>query len=375
MKILYSSDILGPHDYRFLRALAQKKYDVLLVSYRKLEEGQSQEQNNYNVSDIFGLSIIHEPSLSKNSYINLLKRLLHFKKVIKDYKPDLIHAGWIQTSGFIAALSGFRPILLMPWGSDIFYYSRNNLRNRLISRFTISASDMITCDCFHEKELLMKIFGYPEKRIEVIPWDVDLERFKSRDNKDALKQSMGFGPYKILIMNRIFRKEYGIENFLKILPFVVKDFSQLKVLLVGYGPQEEELKAIAKKEKINDFIIWTGYVNEDKMIDYLNLSDIYISTSLMDGSSSSLLEAMACKLPVVASDIFANREWVADGINGFIVDVNDQKLFAEKIVSLLKDQDLREKMGLENVKKVKEKADFRKNFEKLELLYGRLVNK
>jgi glycosyltransferase involved in cell wall biosynthesis len=145
------------------------------------------------------------------------------------------------------------------------------------------------------------------------------------------------------------------------------------VLMLGYGPIEDDLKKLARDMEIDDRIIWTGYVPQHEVVKYINVSDIYVSTSLRDGSSSSLLESMACGLPAVVSDIPGNTEWIGDGVNGVVVRRGDPDSIARGLNKLLKDDGLRAVMAANNVKKVEEKADFSKNFRKLEDMYGKLA--
>jgi len=372
MKILYLSEMLGPHDYRFLSMDIARGYDVTLVAYRKDLDNAGLEGAYYDIRKIKGLKIIHKPDLAENTLLKFLKRIRDFRSIIRSERPDVIHAGWIQTSGLLAALSGFHPYLLMPWGSDIIHYSKSSFRNRLLSYYAINKADMITCDCEYEKGIITDDFRYPGEKVVVMPWDVDL-RFFNRDNKDpGLRKKLGMEGRIVILMMRIFRPEYGIEDFIKALPKVKRDCPDAKVLMLGYGPIEEELKQLASKSGLDDFICWTGYVPQQEVVKYINISDIYVSTSLMDGSSSSLLEAMACGLPVVVSDIAGNVEWVEDGVNGLVVKRADPDSIAAGITRLLRDEALRRSMSVNNTKKIEDKADFSKNFARLERIYETL---
>jgi glycosyltransferase involved in cell wall biosynthesis len=107
---------------------------------------------------------------------------------------------------------------------------------------------------------------------------------------------------------------------------------------------------------------------------YLNAADIYISTSLSDGTSCSLLEAMACRLPVVVTDLPAIREWVKDDVNGYLVPSENSAALAERIVTLLGNEPLRDQMGTRNLVIAQERADWERNFSILEEIYRGLVN-
>ena len=82
---------------------------------------------------------------------------------------------------------------------------------------------------------------------------------------------------------------------------------------------------------------------------------------------------MACRLPVVVSDVPANCEWVKDGINGYLVPRGKVNPISEKILALLNDRVLAEKMGKKNVSIVNERADLEKNYPKFDIIYQNLV--
>lgn len=373
MKILYISEMLGPHDWRFLSKDMDLGHEVTLVTYRKSLEDSGMEGKTYDVRRLKGLKIIHNAELAENTVVNMIRRARHLRSILKAENPDLIHAGWIQTSGFLAAISGFHPFLLMPWGSDIIHFSKNCLRNRLITYFTIHRADMITCDCEYEKRIIVDDFHYPANRVFPMPWAVDF-RFFNQDVRDpGLKKAIGMEDKKILLMMRIFRPEYGIEDFIRALPLVRRENSDARAILIGYGPLEKQLKALASDLGLDDFIYWPGYLPQSEIVKYMNISDIYISTSLRDGSSSSLLEAMACGLPVIVSDIPGNLEWIEDGVNGLIVRRSDHNSVASGINRLLKEAALRKEMSETNARKIKERADFEKNFLKLDNIYRELA--
>ena len=108
------------------------------------------------------------------------------------------------------------------------------------------------------------------------------------------------------------------------------------------------------------------------MPEYLSCADIYVSSSFSDGTSVALIEAMACALPVVVTDIPSNHEWVSDSKNGYFVPTGDSKALAERIVYLFRNDDIRRKMGEANMKITCNRADWDKNYNKLEQIYAKL---
>ena len=125
---------------------------------------------------------------------------------------------------------------------------------------------------------------------------------------------------------------------------------------------------------IGEKVFFPGWIDKKEMSNYLNAADIYVSTSFSDGTSCSLLEAMACSLPVVVTNIEGNLEYITDGENGYLVPIQNSKILAKRLLGLLNNKSLRRKMGIRNQKITQEKADWDKNFTKLEELYMELVS-
>jgi len=118
---------------------------------------------------------------------------------------------------------------------------------------------------------------------------------------------------------------------------------ELTYFLVGYGPMEREIKALSEDLKITDRI--KLLINPINTSAILSDCDIYLSTSLFEGLSNSIMEAMAAGLPVVATDVGDNRYLVRDGYNGFIIPLKDINMIVEKLELLAESEDLRNDFG------------------------------
>jgi glycosyltransferase involved in cell wall biosynthesis len=404
MKILYMSHILSIHDFRFLEKLSLSNHDVLLVAIDNSEIPKS-------ISSIFGLKHIVIPRpLPKNNFkyylsfraiilslrhgiYRIIEKFSYFKsyfsettkishqefrfffyrtkilQIIKKFKPDVLHAGWVQLDGLVAELTGFRPILQMPWGSDILTLPFNSEQILMQTKFVLNGATQITCDCEKVKKTIIDLVNYDKDKITVMPWGIDLKLFNpERKNRDIIKK-LDWQDKRIIIMTRSFNEIYGIHFFLMALPKIIKSEGRVKVLLVGTGPLEEDLKEIVNSLDLDQYVHFVGSVPNDHLAYYLNSAEVYVSTSKSDGSSNSLLEAMACWLPVVVSDVPAILEWVKDGENGYVVPRNKVKPISDKIILLLKDKQTAQRMGKSNFCIAQEKADWDKNYLKLEKIY------
>ena len=262
----------------------------------------------------------------------------------------------------------------MPWGSEILVTPQNEsyLTGKQII-WTIKKADMITCDAEHVKKEIIKLSGYSENKIIVFPQGIDLKKFNPRANGSKIRNKLGWQNSKILIMTRSFKSIYGIEYFLRTIPNIIKENPETRIILCGDGPLENSFKSFVSENKLTDYVYFAGFVKNEELPTYYAASDIYVSTSLSDGTSNSLLEAMACGLPVVVTDLPAIKEWAKDGYNGLLVPPKDSHQVYEKINLLLNDDDLIKKFGRRSYEIAKNKADWDKNFKKLEKIYDKLL--
>jgi len=208
------------------------------------------------------------------------------------------------------------------------------------------------------------------KKIFVIQWGVDLNLFKRLNSQ--LKTSD-----HTVLSTRSFEPIYNIDTIIEAVPYVIDRFPETNFILKnGYGKGESQLRELAKQLNVLQNInIVNELVEYNEMPKFLNDADIFISVPSSDSSSVSLQEAMACSLPVIVSDLPANREWITDGWNGYIVPVRDPKALANKIIKLLENKEERDLFGKRNMELITERADHEKHMLKMEELYESLLLK
>ena len=110
------------------------------------------------------------------------KLFFSLRKIIKQIKPDIIHAGPIQTSGLLAALSGFHPLIIMSWAYDLLFDVNKNLFYRWATRKTLKSADVMVVDSESIADLAID-YGFPKEAIMRFPWGIDLEKFSPGDGK------------------------------------------------------------------------------------------------------------------------------------------------------------------------------------------------
>jgi glycosyltransferase involved in cell wall biosynthesis len=169
--------------------------------------------------------------------------------------------------------------------------------------------------------------------------------------------------------------EKGYEHLISAIRDVAIEYPRIKVLIVGSGSEEYRLYLQEKinKLKLSSNIIFTGFYEDVPQI--LNCMNIYSLPSLSEGFNRSLLEAMACGLPVVATNVGGNMEVVKDGVNGLLVPSDHPVRLAAAITELLKDREKAKRMGLAGRERVEEKFSIEKNVRRTETIYEEIILK
>ena len=136
-------------------------------------------------------------------------------------------------------------------------------------------------------------------------------------------------------------------------------------MMLGGGSLAPNLRRIFQRGGVQDFVAFPGQVGQGDLPAYYRGADLYVSASLSDGSSVSLMEALACGCPVTVSDIPSNREWVDEGVEGWFFPVEDERALAEAILAAVGSKTNLSRMAQAARKRAAAKADWNQNFPQL----------
>jgi glycosyltransferase involved in cell wall biosynthesis len=198
----------------------------------------------------------------------------------------------------------------------------------------------------------MEELGIDGTTISTFPMGIE-ENFL---NEGMKRERRSNGQSLTILSNRNLLPPYNVSLLVRAIPHVLHEEPGAKFLIAGNGSEKGQLEREAVALKVNPSVQFLGRVPHERMADLLAQADVYVSTSLHDGTSVSLLEAMAAGTFPVVTDIPANREWIKDGQNGFLVSTRDEKLLARKIVDALRNRELLQKSRASNFAVVKESA-------------------
>jgi L-malate glycosyltransferase len=366
MRILYFSRDYTTHDHRFLSALANTGHHVY---YLRLEGGpQVFEERPLPVKiDVVEWIGGKLPARLRDGW-----RLLDdLRRVIRQIKPDLIHAGPIQRSAFLVALTGFHPLVSMSWGYDLLHDANRDAFWGWATRFTLKRSDAFVGDCDTIRKLAIS-FGMAKDRIVTFPWGIDLNHFNDQKVERSLARSL-VGPNVqafTLLSTRNFEPIYGIDVIARAFVMAARQRPGLRLTLLGGGSQWAPIRQILLVGGVFDQVQFPGLISYDDLPAYHQSADAYVCASHSDGTSISLLEAFACGTPAIVSDIPGNREWVHPGENGWLFPDGNAKALSDAILQAMDQRQSLPEMG-QNARKVAEtRADWEKNFPLLEKAFS-----
>jgi glycosyltransferase involved in cell wall biosynthesis len=365
MKICYLADAGSIHTQRWIKYFVDKGHTVHLISKRPFD---------CNHMDGVTLHLLKRlPDSPKFSSINLLLTLPQTKRLLRKIAPDVLHSHYVTDYGTFGALSGFRPLVVSAWGSDVLLDPKRSKIIRILINKVLQEADLITCDGENSK-LAMIDLGIDSKKIILISHGVDIVRFNPSLRDGGLRRKLGVLDEPLVISTRKLEPIYDVQSLLKSIPLVLKDFPDARFVIAGEGSQRENLALLAESLGVSNHITFTGNIAHEELPKYLASSDVYISTSLSDGGMAvSTLEAMASGLATVVTDAGDANRWIIDGENGFIVKAKSPELLAKRIIYLLQNREILEKFGSINRRLIEESADYYKEMEKVERLYEKLV--
>ena len=303
-----------------------------------------------------------------SGYLSGVVWLLQVRRLVKRIEPDVLDAHYVGVPAYLGIASGFHPLVLSAWGSDVLIDPKQSLLRRILTRYALKRADRVICVSSALKEEISKL-GVAPNNIEITPIGIDTETFSPGSRNEELLRQLEIADSPVVISTRSLKPVYDVETLIKAIPLILRDIPEAKFLIGGTGEQGSGLEELARGLGIAGSIRFVGWIPDEEFPSYLASSDVYVSTSLSDGTSISLLEALACELAPVVTDIPANQAWVTNGETGFLVPVGEHRALAEKIVLLLKDRDMRSRFGKIGRKTVVERAEFKNEMAKVASLY------
>jgi len=261
-------------------------------------------------------------------------------------KFDILHCHLIASNIVAKPLGALCrvPVIINHDHTNDSFRARQRARLALDTLSNRFASHIITVSESCRRFLLTRE-GIPEQKITLVQNAIDLRRYSPEcgDRKSA-RRSLGLPPGVPVVagVGRL-NPQKNFSLFIEIAALVLRAVPGAHFVLAGEGPEEQGLRRLAHEAGLDDHITFTGYVADTRQV-YL-ATDVLVMPSLFEGLPMTLLEAMAMRMPVVASKLDGIAEVITDRQDGFLVPDLDAPLFAERITRLLEDPALARTTG------------------------------
>lgn len=258
-------------------------------------------------------------------------------QVIEAEGLDLLHAHYAVPHAVAAALGKDMAgsdigIITTLHGTDVTILGHDpGLRNTV--RYGIEKSDITTAVSESLRQETIDLIR-PEKELLTIYNFIDEKKYHPVD-PGTLKQDLGIeADEKVIIHISNFRKVKRIPDIIASFALVRKELD-VKLVLVGDGPERTEMETLAMEKGLQHAVIFTG--KRDDLPELLAISDIMFHLSEKEAFGLVLLEALACGIPCIATDIGGIPEVIEDGVNGYLVPLGDIQAAADRALTLLND--------------------------------------
>lgn len=297
--------------------------------------------------------LVHRPRflyfIPKRLFYNingeLYKRYIS-KYILDNFKNiDLIHAHQAYPDGYgMVDLSKNLsvPLLIEIHSTNTLNIWTNNEKIRKKFFKTLQNSNKIICISEELCDSVIKLNILEEKVIHV-PLGVDIEVFKPR-NRNKIKNSLNLSDETVLIYVGSLIKLKNVDKILQSISKIINNCSNFKLLIVGDGPEKENLIKISKKLNLDEHIKFLGELKGTQLVNIYSLADILILASYTEGRPMVIYEAMASECAIIAPSVGGIPEQVIDGLNGFLFDSQDYLMLENKIIHLLENEKLLKKM-------------------------------
>lgn len=347
-----------------IRILKHLNYDITVLANFKFGNTTSNEKMEDFFNELIdqGINVINFPIPRKINLVLSIKSYLFIRQLIISNKFSLIHCHmpvvsmllriiYLFNSGnkkekIIYTAHGFHFYKGAPIINWLFYYPIE----KILSKYT----DCLITINSEDYERAKKSFKTTKSIVRINGVGVDTKTYfplSSKVEKVDYRKQYGYSKNDFIIISVAeFNKNKNHKLIIEVIKKLVEKIKTIKVLLIGIGPNLENIKLDVKKYSLNNYISFLGYRNDIERL--LKISDLFISSSKREGLPVSMMEAMATGLPIIATNNRGHRSLIHDLKNGFLVPDNDPVFFSDRIHNLISSKERRDAFSLNNINNI-----------------------
>jgi len=350
MRICYLADASSQHTVRWAQYFSTHRHEVQIISFRQSEDPQAQQWTR----------VIKSRWQTKLDSFFFAPRA---RQLLERFKPDIVHAHYASSYGTLGRLCRFHPYVLSVWGSDIYDFPRRSWLHRKLLRKNLAAADRL---CSTSNTMAAETQRYCNKPVTITPFGIDCDRFRLSSVPKNSQDEFVIGTIKAL------EPPYGIDYLLRAFALLTAKYAgrkKLRLTIAGDGSLRKSLERLAENLGVINKVSFLGQVPHSQVPQLLNTFSVFCALSLSESFGVAILEASACQVPVVVTNIGGLPEVVRDNLTGFIVPAKDARAAANAVGKLIDQDSLRRDFGEAGRKFVLENFEWSQNAKQMENVY------
>jgi teichuronic acid biosynthesis glycosyltransferase TuaC len=309
-------------------------------------------------------------------YLGLSKRT---DELIKSFKPQIIHAHTATPSGYVGLMLSRKyriPLVCSLRGSDINVYPHYDKVTMHCTKQVLLTADRIVSVSKALKSAAEKIVS-PRREIKVIYNGCNLKEFTfSLKDRLAYREKINISTQeKAVIFVGELKINKGIFELINVLKNLISNYPLLHAIIVGDGPEHSVIKNEVYSGKLNNKIHLVGNQRHSEVYSWLSAADIFVLPTHYEGLPNAVLEAMACNLPVISTDVGGVPEIIDDGKNGILIRARDEDALSRAIEFLINNEETSKRMGILGREKIEYEFSWERSAQKMIDTYNEVVKR
>ncbi|WP_044639763.1 glycosyltransferase [Risungbinella massiliensis] len=354
MKVMIFAPSQSIHTHKWATYLQkQANTDVVVVSF----------ENHYSAENAKEVRTIALPSRLPGK-LSYFPAIFSLKKVIQKEQPDILHAHYASSYGFIASWVSFHPTIVSVWGSDIYEFPRKNTLQRYIVERSLQKADLV---CSTSQAMAEETRKYTAKKIEVTPFGVDTELFQPVEKEDSVYLRIGIA--------KGLKDLYGYPELLQGFADFVRAGRKAELYIMGDGEERDKYEEMVAQLNISKEVHFLGHVSNREVANKLQELDVFILPSHQDSFGVAALEAQAAGVPVAVHRVGGLPEVVLDQTTGLIMDGNSPRHITETLQWFADHQTKRYEMGKAAAEFVREQYSWSESGKRMKRIYQEILEK
>ena len=369
MKLCFIANADSIHTIRWVNYFAQQGHQVSLIT----DKPASVWARTTLSSTITLYDLTEYVNIRKIRYLLWLPTI---KRLLKQIRPDVLHAHNISGAGWLGAFSGYHPFIITSHGSDLMLLSQKSWAHRTLSLYALHKVDHLSCvsKALQEKAIS---FGVPANKLTLIDLGIDTAIYYPAKDVKQLRFKLGLKNAPVILSIRAIQKIYNPLDIINAIPFILKKIPAAQFVIFTYNADAAmlvQLQDIIHGMGVTQSVHFVDKLStEPEIADYYRAADVVVSVPLSDGTPKSVQESMACGAVPVLSDLPALHEWVQHEQEVLFVPTGENNALGKAITRLLTDGLLRQELSTNGINLIRQQFDSRIWMHRNEEMYKEIV--